>query len=62
MGLATASEYQGKGLATHIAAYTIKKCLHRNIEPVWQCDANYIASVKLAKKLGYILDRKYSAL
>lgn len=59
LGLATAPEFQKKGMATQVAGHTIEYCCDHNIAPLWQCNVSNIASVKLAQKLGYSVERDY---
>lgn len=55
----TDEDYQRMGLATACAARLILGCLERGIFPSW--DADCLESVALAEKLGYCLDKEYSA-
>lgn len=53
IGIETASEFQGKGLATITCCAIIDHCLSLNKEPVWSCRLENAASFKLAQKLGF---------
>ncbi|MGL4570577.1 MAG: GNAT family N-acetyltransferase [Clostridium sp.] len=53
----THEEHRQKGLATVVAAALILECLKEGKYPSW--DAANLNSVKLAKKLGYVLDKPY---
>ncbi len=53
LGIETAPEARGQGLATAVAARMIKDVLHRGLTPVWACRAGNRASHRLAEKLGF---------
>lgn len=53
----THPEHRRKGLATVAASALILDCLDRGKYPSW--DAANITSVKLAQKLGYIMEKPY---
>lgn len=55
--IATHHEHRRKGLATVAAAALILECLDRRLYPSW--DAASLESVKLAQKLGYVLEGPY---
>ncbi|MBP1970119.1 GNAT superfamily N-acetyltransferase [Virgibacillus natechei] len=55
--IATHHKHRRKGLATVAAAALILECLDRRLYPSW--DAASLESVKLAQKLGYVLDGPY---
>ena len=53
----TNEPFRRKGLATAVCATLIAHCLGRGINPAW--DADNSISVRLAEKLGYVLDDTY---
>lgn len=55
----TKEECRRRGLALACGARLILECLDRGLYPSW--DAANLASVRLAKKLGYRFDRAYTA-
>lgn len=55
--IGTHSKHRRHGLATIAAAALIIDCLDNGLYPSW--DAANLESVKLAQKLGYILDEPY---
>ena len=54
----TKEEYRRKGLASVCGAKLILECLKRNLYPSW--DAQNMASISLAKKLGYNFSHAYT--
>jgi RimJ/RimL family protein N-acetyltransferase len=56
----THPDFRRRGLATATCAALISYCLEHNLEPEW--DAENLASVRLAKKLGYVAAEPYEAL
>lgn len=55
----TQKEYRRQGLASICGAKLILECLKRHLYPSW--DAHNLASVALAKKLGYEYSHEYIA-
>lgn len=55
--IGTLEEYRRKGIASACAASLILECLQRGIYPAWE--AANLASVALATKLGYHLEKEY---
>ena len=56
----TDANYRGKGLAFFVAEQFIDHCLSHNIQPCWECNTDNIASVQLARKLGFTEPRTYT--
>lgn len=54
IGIETAEEFQGKGLAYHVCAKLIEYCIDNNLEPVWSCRFGNTPSLNLSKKLGFV--------
>ena len=57
--VSTHPEYRMRGLAKVTAAKFIKECISRDLAPNW--DARNLASVSIAKKLGFALHDTYTA-
>lgn len=53
LGIETAPDAQGQGLATAVASRMIKDVLDCGLTPVWACRAGNPASHRLAQKLGF---------
>ncbi|MDF1549832.1 MAG: GNAT family N-acetyltransferase, partial [Bacteroidales bacterium] len=53
IGIETSQEFQGRGLAAVACSAIIDYCLTSNMEPVWSCRLENMASFKLAQKLGF---------
>ena len=54
MGIETAEEHRGKGLALAVCIALIHYCIKKNLTPVWSCRLENTGSVKLAKRLGFV--------
>lgn len=54
LGIETDPEYRGQGLAYAACCALIDYCLTNGYEPVWACRAGNAASMKLARKLGFV--------
>jgi GNAT superfamily N-acetyltransferase len=59
IGVATRAEFQGKGFATFISNHMIHECQKRGLKPIWSCDVDNSASLKVAIKLGFEIKRYY---
>lgn len=53
IGIETIEDYQKQGIATITAYHLLKKCLHLNLIPHWDCWKSNIPSVKVAEKNGF---------
>jgi RimJ/RimL family protein N-acetyltransferase len=53
LGIETAEEFRGKGLAQKVCAALIDYCIENNLEPIWACRLENTGSYKLALKLGF---------
>lgn len=62
VGIVTHPDYRGQGIATQVAAALIKQCLDRQLIPMWSCDSENPASLKVALKLGFVVKRYYAYL
>ena len=58
----TKETHRGCGYATKTCAPFIQTCRERDLEPYWSCDADNLASVSLARKLGFKNEREYEIL
>lgn len=55
----TKETHRGQGYAATACAYFIQACRARGLRPYWSCDADNVASIKLARKLGFKNERAY---
>ena len=53
IGIETAEEHRGKGLARIACAKLINYCIEQGLEPVWTCRLENAASTNLAGRLGF---------
>jgi hypothetical protein len=53
IGIETAKNHQGKGLAAHSCSALIDYCIKNNYKPVWSCSLENTGSYMLAQKLGF---------
>lgn len=58
----TRETHRGHGYATTTCAHFIQTCRERGLEPYWSCDADNLASVSIARKLGFKHEREYEIL
>lgn len=58
--IVTQEAYRGRGLATTNTKRFVNHCLERDLIPNWDCYCNNLPSYKLAKKLNFKENRKYS--
>jgi RimJ/RimL family protein N-acetyltransferase len=61
IGIETIAAYQGRGLATLMAAAFVARCEERGLVPYWSCWAHNAPSRAVAEKVGFILAREYPA-
>lgn len=54
IGVETRTAYRRLGLGTVAAGQMIRYCLERHKRPVWACNANNVASRKLAENIGFV--------
>lgn len=59
IGAVTSETQRGHGYAAMTCAHLIQTCLERGLQPYWSCDADNLASVNLARKLGFQHEREY---
>ncbi len=53
VGIETARDYRNMGLGTATAARFVREALRRGIIPHWACDVENVASIRVAKKVGF---------
>jgi GNAT superfamily N-acetyltransferase len=62
MGTITHEDYRGRGLGTVVCAQTILECERHGFRTWWNTATTNIASARLARKLGYRVERPYRVL
>jgi GNAT superfamily N-acetyltransferase len=62
IAIATHPEHQNKGAATLAVKAAIQECLERGWVPEWSCEYSNAASLRVALKTGFTLQRYYSFL
>jgi GNAT superfamily N-acetyltransferase len=62
MGMGTPEPYQGRGYATLTCARLIQACEARGLATFWNAAANNLASLRLARKLGYQVERPFHVI
>jgi RimJ/RimL family protein N-acetyltransferase len=61
IGIETLAAYQGRGLATLMAAAFVARCGERGLVPYWSCWSHNLPSRAVAEKAGFVLAREYPA-
>jgi RimJ/RimL family protein N-acetyltransferase len=59
IGVETKKEHRHLGYASWVCAHLIKECEQLGLGTYWNCDAQNPASIALARKLGYRLEKHY---
>jgi RimJ/RimL family protein N-acetyltransferase len=59
IGVITDKNYRNQNLGTLISAVMLDYCYKNHLEPYWNCDISNLASIALAKKLGFEEDCQY---
>jgi RimJ/RimL family protein N-acetyltransferase len=59
IGAFTRNAYRGRGYAPIACAYLIQACEQRGYQPYWSCDAENMASIRVAQKLGFRQEQAY---
>lgn len=62
IGAVTREAYRGRGYASIACAYLIEACEQRGYQPYWSCDADNLASIQVARKLGFRHEQAYQIL
>jgi RimJ/RimL family protein N-acetyltransferase len=55
IGIETVPEFQGRNVATATAARFVAESLVRGLRPHWECNAENLASARVAEKVGFAL-------
>lgn len=59
IGIETVSDYRHMGLGFAAAEKMIQYCFEQSKRPIWSCDVNNTASLKIAEKLGFVKSSEY---
>jgi RimJ/RimL family protein N-acetyltransferase len=59
IGIETIRDYQNIGLATSAASAFVDHREAKGIEPHWECNAENLASRRVAEKVGFVKEREY---
>ena len=62
MGIETATAYRQRGLATAASAYVIRECEAQGYRTFWNSAQQNVASVALARRLGYWIEEPSAVL
>ena len=62
IGAITHQPHRGKGYASITVAYLIEALEQRGFHAYWSCDADNPASARVARKLGFRIERTYEIL
>jgi RimJ/RimL family protein N-acetyltransferase len=62
IGIDTPEPHRQRGYATITCARLIQHCEHLGLQTYWNCNKENLASVALARKLGYQTEREYKLL
>jgi hypothetical protein len=62
MGVTTHKPYEGNGYGTLTCAHLVRACEAKGCETYWNCNQQNVASLKIARKLGYQTEKKYRLL
>jgi RimJ/RimL family protein N-acetyltransferase len=60
IGVITADGHRGLGYASIVSAHIIRACEDRGYLTYWGCNADNLASIAVARKLGYRIENNYS--
>ena len=60
IGVITADDYRGLGYASIVSAHLVRACEERGYSTYWGCNADNLASIAVAHKLGYRIEKHYS--
>jgi RimJ/RimL family protein N-acetyltransferase len=59
IGAVTHEAFRGQGYAPITCAYLIQVCARHGYNPIWSCDIDNEASIRVAQKLGFRQERAY---
>lgn len=60
MGILTHKDYRRRGYATLTCAALLQACGRLGVQTFWNCNSSNLASVALARRLGYQRERAYT--
>lgn len=60
LGIITDDDKQRKGFAFAVCVKTLEEVEKRGLKPIWACDVENLASMKLSEKLGFVNPVKYN--
>ncbi|KQC14654.1 MAG: hypothetical protein APR63_05335 [Desulfuromonas sp. SDB] len=60
IGVITSEKYIGLGYASIVSAHLIRACEDRGYSTYWSCNQDNPASIAVARKLGYQIEKYYS--
>lgn len=60
--VATHPDFQGNGFSTFLTKHFIHECFARNVTPLWSCNCDNAASIKVALKCGFKVKNYYTWL
>jgi len=60
IGVITADGYRSSGYASIVSAHLVRACEERDYLTYWGCSADHPASIAVARKIGYRIEREYS--
>ncbi|WP_411881905.1 GNAT family N-acetyltransferase [Polaromonas sp. YR568] len=55
----TVEKFRGLGLAEAVASAFIDECVHRGLQPTWDCFEQNLPSMRLAQALGFKVTHKF---
>ena len=59
LGVLTHEPYRGRGYATLTCAYLVREMERVGERPFWNCSARNLASAAVARKLGFVNERRF---
>ena len=59
LGLETIENYRGRGYAKVVSSACIDYCLKHQLKPLWNCNAENMASVHVAEAVGFKRKKEY---
>ena len=62
IGAVTRAAHRGHGYAPIACAYLVEACEQRGYRAYWSCDADNVASIRVARKLGFRQETAYQVL
>jgi RimJ/RimL family protein N-acetyltransferase len=62
IGAVAREAYRGRGYAPITCAYLIQACEQRGYQAYWSCDIDNMASIRVARKLGFRQENAYQIL